>query len=193
MKTKRAKDREIYDNYYVFEAWESAARENLEERGIADPSEEEMWNEVNALDQDFWEDVKCEMTNFFDDGSTWILSGTMERWNGKHSGHILFHTFSELLTKTAKDCDYYRFSDKNGHFLFQCSHHDGTNCFEIRKVTKAGEMYYENWSYSTRENDHRSEWDVCEQIVKRYSTLPHFAHQVYGLPKKEFITYDDEQ
>lgn len=193
MKTKRAKDREIYDNYYVFEAWESAARENLEERGIADPSEEEMWNEVNALDQDFWEDVKCEMTNFFDDGSAWILSGTMERWNGKHSGHILFHTFSELLTKTAKDCDYYRFSDKNGHFLFQCSHHDGTNCFEIRKVTKAGETYYENWSYSTRESDNRSEWDVCEQIVKRYSTLPHFAHQVYGLPKKEFITYDDAQ
>ena len=122
MKTKRAKDREIYDNYYVFEAWESAARENLEERGITDPSEEEMWNEVDALDQDFWEDVKCEMTNFFDDGSTWILSGTMERWNGKHSGHILFRTFSELLTKTAKDCDYYRFSDKNGHFLFQCRH-----------------------------------------------------------------------
>ena len=116
MKTKRAKDREIYDNYYVFEAWESAARENLEERGIADPSEEEMWNEVNALDQDFWEDVKCEMTNFFDDGSAWILSGTMERWNGKHSGHILFHTFSELLTKTAKDCDYYRFPIRTAIF-----------------------------------------------------------------------------
>ena len=31
MKTKRAKDREIYDNYYVFEAWESRSEEHTSE------------------------------------------------------------------------------------------------------------------------------------------------------------------
>lgn len=183
---KKAKERVIYDNYYVEDEWEEAAKENLAERGVPKPSNQELLDEIYALDEEHWEDVKDEFKRFFEDGSTWLLTGAMELWHGRYDGGFLFKTFHEMLSKAGKDCDYFRFSDINGHLHLQCSHHDGTNCYEIRKVTDAGVAYYESWNSGTRQNDHRSEREVHANIVKRYSRLPHFAHQVYGLPKTEF-------
>ena len=189
---KKAKERVIYDNYYVGDEWEAAARENLEERGIAEPSDQEFWDEVNALDEEHWDDVKTELRDFLEDGSSWILFGTIELWRGRYHGAIMFKTLDEMMSKAGKDCDFFRFSDINGHLHLQCSHHDGTNCYEIRKIAEKGVAYYDNWESGVRPNDQRTEWEVYENIIKRYSRLPHFAHQVYGLPKTEFETQEDD-
>lgn len=185
-KHRRIKERKIYDNYSLWEAFENEARKTLIESGNTNPSEDTIWKEIYAMDEIVWEDVKEDFQMFFDDNSTWILTGTVELWHGTYECGLLFHTFDEMIRKVGKDCDYFRFLDSNGHFFLQCSHPDGVNRYEIRKVTKTGEEYYENWEYGSKQHDHRSEQTIYDQIMKRYSVLPHFVHQVYGLPKTEY-------
>ena len=74
----------------------------------------------------------------------------------------------------------------NGHFFLQCSHHDGTNLYEIKKVTEKGISYYENWGSSIFSSDQRTEQEILTRIMNRYSTLPHYVHIMYGCPKVEF-------
>ena len=128
-----------------------------------------------------WEDVKEELTNFFDDGGTWILRGTNQCWNGTYGAGTIFTDFISMLATATKDCDYIHLYDQNGHFHLQCSHHDGTNHYEIKRLTDKGIAYLENWEENV--SDTRSERYVHDQIIKHYSTLPHYARKMYGYAK----------
>lgn len=90
----------------------------------------------------------------------------------------------EEIYKAAKDCDYVYIYDENGHFYLRCYHHDGSKYYEIKKVTEKGIKYLENWEHNW--NDKRTEENIHDRIMERYSTLPHFAHNVYGCPRVEY-------
>lgn len=141
------------------------------------------------MDSINWDADKEQLEEFFNDGSKWILQGNVGRWNGAFRGGFIFDNFMEMFYKAAKDCDYIKFYDINGHFYFMCSHHDGTNLFEIKKVTDAGIAYYERWEEAW--SDKRSEEYIHNKIMEKYSTLPHFAHKVYGVKKIEYQTVSD--
>ena len=98
--------------------------------------------------------------------------------------------FEEMLNKAAKDCDYIHLYDKNGHLYLKCSHHDGTNYYEIKKVTDRGVEYLANWKDNW--DDNRTEQYVHNQIMERYSVLPHFGHKVYCWPKIEWKKEEKE-
>lgn len=178
--------RTIYDNYNLWnDSNVKEAKEVLLERdGNENPSDNDIWDELNDEDNINWKEEKYELLKFFDDGSTWILRGTNGRWDGSHEAGTIFTDFMEMFNKAMKDCDYVKLYDENGHFYFQCSHHDGTNCYEIKKLIENGIKYLENWEYDW--NDKRSERYIHDQIMKRYSVLPHFAHKVYGCPKVQW-------
>ena len=178
--------RTIYDNYNLWnDSNVKEAKEVLLERdGNENPSDNDIWDELNDEDNINWKEEKYELLKFFDDGSTWILRGTNGRWDGSHEAGTIFTDFMEMFNKAMKDCDYVKLYDENGHFYFQCSHHDGTNCYEIKKLTENGIKYLENCEYDW--NDKRSERYIHDQIMKRYSVLPHFAHKVYGCPKVQW-------
>lgn len=177
--------RTIYDNYDLWNQYEADAREYLEGNGNTDPSESEIWDEVYTMDEENWADEKEQLEKFFNDGSTWLLTGVIELWRGKYPGGFLFHTFEEMWTKATKDCDYFHLYDENGHFYIKCSHHDGTNFYEIKRLTKKGEIYYDNWNYGTRP-DTRTEQQVHKKLMECYSTLPHYANKVWGCPKVSY-------
>lgn len=182
---RTAKERIIYSDYDLWDDYEITARESIRENeGKDTPTDNEIWDEIYFLDSINWNDTKSELKKFFDDGSTWILQGTTGRWDGAHKGGYIFTDFSDMFNKAMKDCDYVKFSDKNGHFYLECSHHDGTNHYEIKRMTDAGVEYYERWNESW--SDQRSEEHVHDMIMKRYSTLPHYVHRVYGAKKIEY-------
>lgn len=130
--------RTIYDNYNLWnDSNVKEAKEVLLERdGNENPSDNDIWDELNDEDNINWKEEKYELLKFFDDGSTWILRGTNGRWDGSHEAGTIFTDFMEMFNKAMKDCDYVKLYDENGHFYFQCSHHDGTNCYEIKKLTE---------------------------------------------------------
>lgn len=65
----------------------------------------------------------------------------------------------------------------------KCSHHDGTNCYEIKKVTQAGIDYYKARDDECWRNEIIHERTFA---TNRLTGLPHFAHTVYGCKKVEY-------
>ena len=180
---RQGKERIIFDNY---EPWnyEEDARENLIINGIEEPSTDDIYNEIYELLSIEWEYNKRDLENFFD-GSTWILFGTAGLWNGNFAAGTIFADFTEMFDRAIKDCDYWKIYDVNGHLYFKCSHHDGTNFYEIKQLTEKGVQYLENWEYNW--NDKRTEQAVHNKIIERYSILPRYAEKMLGCSRIEYV------
>lgn len=185
---RKPEKRTIYSNYDLWGDYEEDAREYFEYTYGDDkePTQEELWDIIHSLDEDAWEIEKENLEKFFSEG-TWILRGTVSRWDGTYPAGTIFTDFMDMFSKATEDCDYIHIYDENGHLYLKCSHHDGTNLYEIKKLTEKGEVYLENWENSGWD-DKRSERYVHDQIMKRYSVLPHFAHKVYGCSKVAYET-----
>lgn len=136
------------------------------------------------LDEDNWEAEKERLETFFEDGSTWLIMGNVGRWDGSKPAGSTFSTFREMWYKATLDCDYVKIYDENGHLYLTCSHHDGTNCFEIKRLTERGAKYPENWEFGKYDFSLK---ELHEKLnAKGYSALPNYAHQVFGCPKMEY-------
>lgn len=177
-------ERIVYNNYDVWNDYGEAARENLSENGNADPSENEIWEEIYFLSGLHWEDEEAELQRFFK-GSRWLAVGALGLWTGRHAAGDVFDSFEDFFYKAIKDCDFWKIWDENGHLFLKCSHHDGTNFFEIKRLSERGERVLEAWENNW--NDPRSEEELHNNLWRcnLYTSLPHYAHAVYGCPKKE--------
>lgn len=142
-----------------------------------EPTDNDIWEELNFQDQINWDEFECELKNFMD-GHYFILQGTIGTWLGTKEGGFVFDTVNELY-KAWSDCDYLEFYDENGHLYIRCSHHDGNNHYEIKMLTRKGYEYaYGNLL------DRRT---LHNRLMKSpYSVLPNFAHKVYGYKVREY-------
>lgn len=179
-----AKQRIVYDNYDMWDIHHDAAIEYLMDGENEDEiTESDIWDEIYCLDE-MWYDEELEELERFFHGGTYIIFGGIGRWDGVRSGFDVSDDFAKLYRDAVKDCEYIRIYDENGHFHIVCSHHDGTNHYEIKKLTDAGIRYLDNWYYSS--NDKRTNSYVFDKLVKRYSTLPRFAEMEWGCKRVEY-------
>ena len=180
---RKPAERVIYNNYSLEEMWDDC-RSFLIENGNENPSDDEVWEEINFSDACNWEEEKERLEAFFD--GDYIAVGTCGRWDGNHAGGFLFNTLSELLERFS-DCDYIKMWDENGHFFMTGTHHDGTHFVEIKKVTERGKSYYENWNWSGYE-DKRTEKDVHAKMFSdsHYTNLMNYMHKCYDCPKIQY-------
>lgn len=183
---KIAKERIIYNNY---DLWDDYPDEELKEMAIENEwvdDESEITDQMLIdwrydEDEANWDAEKEMLKNFFK-GKTVGFFGEIGRWDGTYKvGDI--GDFWTLYYKAVRDCDYIKIYDENGHMYLTCSHHDGTNHFEIKELTDGAEDYYDRWSYG---NDNRKEYEVITQIYKRYSKIPRYAQNVYGCKAREY-------
>lgn len=77
-----------------------------------------------------------ELKSFFD-GKTVMFTGAIGRWNGTHTGFDI-GDFDDLFSKYTVDCDYFEIYDDDGALYIRCSHHDGTNLFQVLTLTNKG-------------------------------------------------------
>lgn len=183
---KIAKERIIYNNY---DLWETYPDEEIDtmarDCGWVD-EDEEITDEMRIQwryweDEDNWENEKEMLGNFFK-GKTVGFFGAVGLWHGTYKcGDI--GEFWDLFYKATDDCGYIKIYDENGHMYLTCSHHDGTNHFEIKILNDDAEDYYDRWSYG---NDNRKEYEIITQIYKRFSKIPRFAQNVYGCKAREY-------
>ena len=185
---KKRVERVIYDNYDIYNTYKEDAIDWFKDTNGCEPTESEIDFYCRVSDDDTWQIEKDNLQKFFQNGDLWLLTGTVERWNGNFPGGFVFKTFDEMLNKVGKDCDYFKFWDENGHFFLKCSHHDGTNYAEIKRVTPKGKQLIENWKSNNSKRYAFSERELHERIYKRYSTLPNYANEVYGCQKIEYKT-----
>ena len=189
-----AKERTIYNNYELWENYpDDDLREMALELGWVDEDEEitdeDLWEWRYQEDEVDWENEKYELEKFFK-GKTVGFFGSLGLWDGVYKAGKIGE-FWDLFYKAIEDCDYIKIYDENGHMYLTCSHHDGTNRFEIKEITNEGTEYLDRWEYNY--DDKRTEEQVHNQIYKRYSRLPNFVHKVYGCKKKEYEPQSKEK
>ena len=120
---------------------------------------------------DFEELVNNQLGTFIEDEGPFILFGSLGLWNGRPSVCKIVKDMSDLGS-AFKDTDLSNIViyDENGHLHIQASHHDGTNCFELRKLNKKGIAYYER---------HEDEFDYKHGATLAkpgYSVLPRYVN-----------------
>ena len=171
----------LYDSYYSEEKEAEARRTLFEEY-----ADEEEWTspedipdyrvfrEIELEDDIIWEAVKSDLEILFKNGH-FLLTGYCGTWRGNMDGGRFINSLSELLS-VFQHLDDLRIIDRNGHLIIEGSHHDGTDRYELKRLTHKG---YELANAYYFANDRK----LHNTIMKNnfYSGLPHFAEKVYCL------------
>ena len=168
----------LYSNYYGWISedeirhylWECEYVDHIDE-----VTDDMIYEEMYHLEELYWDDISYELKRFFDKGNAWLLVGTLGLWYGKCKGGFVFKTFEEFC-KCFEDCGYVEITDDKGHLKVKCSHHDGTNYFEVKHISDFGMEYF---------GEHSWELSLEEVFNKMWNnnfmtSLPHFARDVYG-------------
>lgn len=175
---KKPKKRTLYSNMNAdFER----VKQWMEENSDRIPTDEEVWDEIYELDKMDWEDFTYMFEDFFNNG-TFVLQGTIGCWYGTCYGGYVFDTFSGLC-RCFDSYDYVEIYDMNGHLYVDCSHHDGSNHYEVRILTERGREYANRHEYDMEERE------LHTRLMQKsyYSVLPHVAHKVWGHKKVEYV------
>lgn len=183
---KIAKERIIYNNYNLWDDYPDDEIDTIARECEWVDEDEEITDEMRTkwryrqTEWD-WECVQDYLEEFFK-GKTVGFFGEVGLWHGIYKVGDT-GDFWKLYYKAIQDCEYIKLWDENGHMYLTCSHHDGTNHFEIKELTDDAEDYYDRWSYG---NDNRKEYEVITQIYKRYSKIPRYVQKAYGCKAREY-------
>ena len=142
-----AKERIIYDNYDVCTMFDDARAFLLEDHEEDEITDSMVWEEVSFQDSLNWQDENERLTDFFTGHGFFLIRGFVGRWNGNFAAGAVFDNWKSMFYDATKDCDYVKIWDENGHFYLKCSHHDGTNLYEIKRLSAAGYSFIDNWEY----------------------------------------------
>lgn len=156
------------------------ARDYLIERHLEDhpeeigyePTNEEIYNEIQVCDEIVWDEIHGLMKKFFDNGDTYLLRGTCGLWDGLHDCGKIINSYSEL-DNAFWHKDTIAISDVDGQFNIDVSHHDGDNHYEVRKLKKSGIKYLNSHPYEDDRHLHETLWG------DKYSMKIHFYKKCY--------------
>lgn len=130
----------LYDSYYSEEKETDARRCLFEEY-----ADEEEWNspqdipdyrvfrEIELQDDIAWDELKFDLEILFK-SDYFLLTGYCGTWHGNMEGGKFINTLSELLS-VIRHLDDFRIIDRNGHFIIEGSHHDGSDRYELKRLT----------------------------------------------------------
>ena len=138
-----------------------------------DIPDDKVWDRIRLEEEFAWDDFKREINECMQD-ATYLLCGTVGRWNGRAEGGCFVETVEDIVRGFGCDCDYFKFYEQNGHFYVKCSHHDGTNFAEMKRVSDKGMEYYRNNEYDKDDEElHDTMWN------SNFMTgLPHFGKKL---------------
>lgn len=165
------KERIIFDSYA--DRFDEM-REMLLESYAPDEVTDEFVYDVIADDLRFeMEDVRENLRNLFA-GETLIAVGHCGTWRGNLPAGNVSDDFDDMFDRMTCDCDYIRIWDENGHLFVECSHHDGTNRFEIKRLTARGIALYEQWEGDWDDKRTRQQIHALLFSYNLFSALPHY-------------------
>lgn len=173
--TKAIKESVIYSNYDLCDNYGEARRFLVEDCGIENPTDEEVWNAIYFEDEVCFYDAFEELKNFFED-KNYLFTCDIGTWRGVCKGGTVGNDFEKDFYKFVKDCDYIKIWDENGHLYIEASHHDGTNFAEIKILNDKGYQVFDNWQYDY--NNKKTEQEIHQMLYNCnfYSSLPHFVN-----------------
>lgn len=176
MKTKKPKEIVLYDTTNYTERYDQARDSLFDSRAYdfdwetADDVPEKMiYEEMSYLQEIDYQYFSDKLTELFNDGYC-IITGTCGRWNGKAQGGKFLTCFEDFC-QFVRHLDEIKIIDNNGHLIITGYHHDGNDCYELKKLTRKGYEYADNNYFAHSRKLH-------ENIMKcnLFSKLPRLAN-----------------
>lgn len=169
----------LFDNY-DFEKYEEIARESLaEDANDTDLSEDTVLEFAADIESRDFTDTLDTLKSFFED-KTVMFTGAIGRWCGNHTGFDIGN-FDDLFEQYTKDCEYFNIYDDNGALYIRCSHHDGTNLFQVLVLTNKGARIFEDWQNYCGKYAKLDDKSIHELLLNRkLAHVPQVAKKVYG-------------
>ena len=155
---------------YLFETF-------AEEEGWTSPDDIPDCVVYREMDEDRrreWDDFRADVEPVFAKDA-YLLTGTCGRWDGPAQGGKFIHSFDDLLD-CIRHLDYVKFYDENGHFYISGYHHDGSDHYEVKRLTKKG--------YEFADRNYFAHDRYLHTTIMRnnfYSALPRLAQRLYGV------------
>lgn len=173
-----SKDIIIFDNYYDAEREKELRQfmfENCDEEWTSPEAipDEAVQSEMYEQTCDLWEYALNCLEELFDKGCC-LITGQFGSWRGKLDGGKFINNIDEFLD-VIDHLDSIKIIDRNGHLIIEGSHHDGSDRYELKKLTRKGyELADKNYFANDR--------SLHNTIMKTnfYSALPHVARTLYG-------------
>lgn len=172
------KDFIIFDNDYDDEKYKETRKTLFElypEENWASPEdipEQRLLDEIDYQDGELWQDI-IDCFNALFDKDCYLLTGYFGSWRGKLEGGKFIKSTDDLFD-VLQHLDYIKIIDRNGHLIIEGCHHDGSDRYELKKLTRKG---YELANNNYFANDRK----LHNTIMKTnfYSALPYFAKALY--------------
>ena len=138
-----------------------------------DVPDDMIWKQIGIENDDDYHYMKIALQKVID-GNYFIVKGTCGRWNGRQECGKFIRSVIELFDGL-RHLDYLKIYEKNGHFYIEGSHHDGSDCYELKQLTKKG-VEYANKHYFAHDKQLHS--TIFNNNL--FSALPRFYNKLYG-------------
>lgn len=102
-----------------------------------DISEDTLWRYIDDQIKWYYEDFVEEMPD-----KMVVCHASIGRWNGSVAGGEC-GTLRGLLQEAGAECDDIRIKYEGPRLILEGSHHDGTNYYCFRELTRKGQQWYE--------------------------------------------------
>lgn len=174
----KSKEIVIFDSHYNTEI-DKATREILiecyPEEGWTSPEaipDKRVLEEIDYQNGEMWQDI-IDCFNALFDENCYILTGYFGSWRGNLDGGK-FITSTDDLFDVIQHLENIKLIDRSGHLIIEGSHHDGSDRYELKKLTRKG---YELASNNYFANDRKLHNTIMKSNF--YSALPHFTKSLY--------------
>ena len=176
----KGKQEILYDDYYDREREENTRQElfdtNAEDEGwasVEDVPDDRVDSAIYSENQWMWDDFKYALVRLLKD-TPCLLVGTCGRWDGPASAGSFIRDISDLR-RGLSHLDYLKVYDVGGHLYIEGSHHDGSDFYEIKKLTGKGRQLAESNHYA---HDRRLHQVLMGSNL--FTGLPHLAEAIRG-------------
>ena len=136
--------------------------------------DERVYEEIDCIHRMEREDLDCLFTEMFA-GSHFIIMGTCGRWDGRVGCGTFIHSLNDLQ-RFISHLDTIKVYDFNGHLYIEGYHHDGWDCYELKRLTNKGYTFADSHYFA------HDKW-LHETIMHSnfYSALPRLAKNYLGV------------
>ncbi len=154
----------LFETFAEEEGWES----------IDDIEDCIVYHEIEENEKQEWDSLLSDLQYIFEK-DYYLIMGTCGKWYGPSECGMFIHNTDDLL-KFIKHLDYIKFYDKNGHLYISGYHHDGSDSYEVKRLTKKGYEFADRNYFA-----HDKALHSTIMNTNFYSALPRLAERLYGV------------
>ena len=172
----KSKEIIIFDTYYSIEK-ENELRKDMFENELEDwPSpeaipEKAVQSEMYERNCDLWEYVIACLESILDKGCC-LVTGYSGTWRGNLDGGKFVSNIDEFLD-VIDHLDCIRITDQNGHLIIEGCHHDGSDRYELKKLTHKGYELADKYYFANDRKLHKTLMNT-----NFYTALPRLAKEL---------------